>query len=275
MATVKFGNAKIFKPTTLMKYLSFFVLMLLADTSLAQVNGDLTIPKNKTYVLDFNSSLLQFNAWSFGVSDYNYIFNGYFTNQGKGFVSRIETVPLNYRETLKGGFMSSINVSDDMFMFTKRKVTGLLPNTEYRATFQVQIATKAGRNCVGVGGAPGEDVTLKAGATGVEPLSVPVFSFGGGVYSIDYRMNIDKGDQRIGGKEMIVLGDIAGTSTNCIDNKRYELKELASTEAVSVKTNWLGEAWVIVGTDSGYEGETSLYITKVTADFKIPLYVLY
>lgn len=61
------------------------------------------------------------------------------------------------------------NHSDDLFMFLKRKVTGLQPGQQYDVTFAIEFATDAADNSFGVGGSPGSSVYIKAGATQMEP----------------------------------------------------------------------------------------------------------
>ena len=77
-------------------------------------------------------------------------------------------LPLN---TADGALMQSgINRSDDLFMFIKKKVTGLVAGKSYSVDMKIDFATNAGSNMVGVGGAPGEGVTIKAGAASVEQI---------------------------------------------------------------------------------------------------------
>ena len=68
----------------------------------------------------------------------------------------------------------------------------------------MEFATNAPSGCVGVGGAPGENVWIKAGATDIEPESVldsslPV-------------VNIDKGNRSTSGENAFVLGDVASST---------------------------------------------------------------
>ncbi len=91
--------------------------------------------------------------------------------------------------------ISGNNHSDDLWMYHKGHVAGLEPNRRYTVRFEVEIATSVASGCVGVGGAPGEDVTVKAGASTIEPGAVII----GG----DWRMNIDKGQQANGGENAL------------------------------------------------------------------------
>src|SRR5688572_29041821 len=65
----------------------------------------------------------------------------------------------------KGIMLSGNNHSDDLFMFIKKKITGLSPNTSYTLVFEVELASNAPKGSVGIGGSPGESVFLKAGAS--------------------------------------------------------------------------------------------------------------
>ena len=57
------------------------------------------------------------------------------------------------------------NRSDGLFMFAKRRIDGLKPNTTYNVRFEVEIATDASRDAGGIGGPPGASVCLRAGAS--------------------------------------------------------------------------------------------------------------
>jgi hypothetical protein len=159
-------------------------------------------------------------------------------------------------DSMHGIFISGSNHSDDLMMYIKRRLTGLKPNTRYALTFGVEFATNADTGCAGAGGAPGEGVTVKAGANKEEPTTE---TDDHGVL----RLNIDHGDQNSGGSDAIVIGDIAGMHTDCTDDV-YELKTLDS-EGFSFEayTGDSGELWAIFATDSGYEGRTGIYFTRL------------
>ena len=156
-------------------------------------------------------------------------------------------------------FISGINRSDDLFMYFKGQVNGLGANTRYRASFAVEFATNVPSGCSGVGGAPGESVWVKAGATTVEPVA---FDDGG-----QLRMNIDKGNQANGGANAVVLGNVAN-SRLCQQLPQWELKSVNSSGAmVEVTSDRNGRVWLLFGTDSGFESLTALYYTHVSVTF--------
>jgi hypothetical protein len=148
------------------------------------------------------------------------------------------------------------NHSDDLFMFIKHKITGLIPNSTYQLQVQVNFASNAPTNAVGVGGPPGEGVTMKAGATITEPNKIII----GG----DYRMNIDKGNQTIPGVDMDTIGHIGVSDTTTLFTL---INRNNSTHLFTITTDANGEVWVCIGTDSGFEATTTLYYNQITLTF--------
>jgi hypothetical protein len=157
----------------------------------------------------------------------------------------------------KSIMLSGNNHSDDLFMFIKRKISGLAPNTLYNLVFEVELASNAPEGSVGIGGSPGKSVYLKAGASEIEPVKT--------IQSNQYVLNIDKGNQSTSGTNAITLGDIAIPASYT----DYTLisRTNASGEPFIAKSNNAGEMWLIVGTESGFEGTTTVYYTKVNILF--------
>ncbi|MFA7181844.1 MAG: hypothetical protein WC079_02770 [Bacteroidales bacterium] len=155
-------------------------------------------------------------------------------------------------DATKGALMQSgNNHSDDLFMFIKKKLTGLEPDKLYSVNVEIEIASNAASGMAGVGGAPGESVVIKAGASKKEPAKELV--------GTDYRMNIDKGSQNNEGGDMVIIGDFAnGTQENV-----YTLKTLKTTNPVNVSSDSNGEIWIIIGTDSGFEATTTIYYNTI------------
>jgi hypothetical protein len=158
-------------------------------------------------------------------------------------------------ELLRGLRLSGANRSDDLFMFLKRQVTGLVPGARYAVGLRVILYTEAGRGCVGVGGAPGEGVTVKAGAVPFEPLAVP----DDGVL----RMNLDKGQQARGGTEARVLGNLAAARARCEGGVFVPKRFATAGRALVGEADRDGNLWVIFGTDSGFEGTTTYFVTEL------------
>ena len=162
--------------------------------------------------------------------------------------------PLPDRLGGSGIFVQGHNRSDDLFMFLKRYVGGLRPNTSYVVSVSIGLATNVPPGLIGIGGAPGESVFVKAGASAIEPTAREGDDR-------HLRMNIDKGNQSQGGESMVVLGNVAHRDAQ---GGEYRIKRLDnSTLPLMVDTDSDGGVWLIVGTDSGFEGLSALYYSRI------------
>lgn len=153
--------------------------------------------------------------------------------------------------------LSGTNNSDDLFMFIKREVTGLTPNQQYTIDFEIEFASNVADDTPGIGGSPGESVYVKAGAAPIEPITV--LDEDG-----DYRMNIDKSNQSQSGEDMIVIGDFS----NDTDQDVYTLKTVTNTEPFQATTDNNGSLWLIVGTDSGFMGTTTIFYNRIHVELQ-------
>jgi len=159
-----------------------------------------------------------------------------------------------------GLMISGNNYNTDLFMFLKRKVTGLSPNTEYTIVFDVQLASDAPTGLVDGNYAisPGQSVYLKVGAVNKNPMKVQ--------QGDNYRMNIDKGDQGNSGSDMVTIGNI-GVAPG---NQSYAIITRSNSTVNSpilAQTNADGELWLIVGTDSIFKGTTTIYYARIDVVF--------
>jgi len=158
-------------------------------------------------------------------------------------------------------FIGGSNRSDDLFMFWKKRITGLPPNAEVRVTMEIEFASNYAVGLVGIGGAPGEGVQLKAGAVPFEPSTLPDRENW-------LRMNLDKGNQSLGGEDMTAIGHIGkpddGTQNHAI------LVKASHGAPLSATTSPDGSLWLVFGTDSGFEGRTELYYTRLAVWIDTP-----
>lgn len=167
--------------------------------------------------------------------------------------------PLDNRS---GIFLSSDNVSDDVFMYATRLVDGLDRNTRYRVDLSLTLATNAPPNCPGIGGSPGEGVTVKAGAVGFRPETVIESGNFVGV-------NFDKGNQTQSGNDVVSIGNFAQTTTGSCSSPVYRLKTLSiGSGGPIVTSDGSGRVWLVIGTDSGFEGLTKVYFLDATATLR-------
>ena len=156
----------------------------------------------------------------------------------------------------KGLFISGNNHSDDLFMYFKKEISGLKPNTEYALVFSVILETNIPKGLIGIGGSPGESLYVKIGASSAEPLPVIRDHF--------YYLNVDKGNQSSGGANAIVIGNLANEAVNP-HSPQYQPKTLSNpNQPLVVKTDSQGRLWIFIGVDSGFEGITKFYLAKIS-----------
>ena len=159
-----------------------------------------------------------------------------------------------------GFVLSGANRSDDLFMFLKRQLTaadGIKPGQTYTVDYVVVFASAAPTGCAGIGGAPGESVYLKAGAASVEPLA--------SLDAVDnhVRMNIDKGNQAVGGPAASLVGNVANGRPCEPGAESFVCLRRPHQHPSPVPASAEGSLWLLVGTDSGFEGTTTLYYQRV------------
>jgi len=160
-------------------------------------------------------------------------------------------------------YMQGHNRSDDLFMYLTKEIEGLKPDTRYQLVFTIELASNTPAGMVGIGGSPGESVFVKAGAVNYEPEAIEEADG-------HLRMDIDKGNQSSEGKDMINLGTISNPNINLetFTGEEYALMTLDNLDKTfSVTTNSDGSVWVIVGTDSGFEGLTKVYYDQIAIEF--------
>jgi len=159
-----------------------------------------------------------------------------------------------------GYCLQGMNHSDDLFMFLKRRLgtdEGVVPGQEYRVMFTIILASNAPSGAVGIGGSPGESVFLKAGASTVGP---EVYLDSDTGY---YLLNIDKGSGNSGnGTAASVIGDVAN-GLSAEENPRYISLIRQDEHQYTVTASQDGELWLLVGTDSGFEGLTGIYYQSI------------
>jgi hypothetical protein len=223
-----------------------------ADTG-ADQGGDAARPLTVTF--DFAAGA---QGWSADFSDFTT------TVANLDLDSGIRPLPAELGSARTGFFITGNNHSDDLYMFIKKRLgasDGLVPGQRYRVAFDLIFASNAQSGCTGIGGAPGESVTLKAGASATEPKPV--------TQGMDIVLNVDKGMQTNGGQDASVVGSIAngqpcGSAAASYVSLHRTHTHPPSATAAAPQTDAAGNLWLMVGTDSGFEGPTALYYQSVT-----------
>jgi hypothetical protein len=171
----------------------------------------------------------------------------------------LRPLPHELEQDGTGFYIQGMNRSDDLLMYLTRQIDGLKPNTMYQVRFDITLASNAGTGCGGIGGAPGESVYLKAGATAETPTR-----------STDdeglWRASFDHGQQSQGGRDASVVDTIEnGNPEACGDDAAYATLRKKHVHTHLVRSDGQGRLHLIVGTDSGFEGLTALYYQQIAA----------
>jgi hypothetical protein len=222
-----------------------FFLVFLIIFSGCDLNDE---PELQIFTKDFDFNVEEYE-WAAGFADYP----ADSTDSVEFELRYAYTEPVVSKLTKRSIMLSGNNVNRDLFMYIKKRIDGLRPNTDYTLTFSIELASDANSIQPASG-----SVFLKAGATHGEPKSL--------IEDGQYAMNVDKGDGAASGADLVSLGDLltqgnyAGytliTRTNTMANNRYV-----------AKTNSNGELWLIVGTDATVEGIAKVFYTRITVVF--------
>ncbi|OBZ11330.1 copper amine oxidase N-terminal domain-containing protein [Bacillus sp. FJAT-26390] len=165
-----------------------------------------------------------------------------------------ELLPAANNKTNYGLMLNGMNRSDDLFMYVTKKIEGLEPGKTYQASLSFQLYTDQSGGMMGVGGAPGEAVSIKAGFVNREPAATESNAEG----QPHFRMNIDKGNQKTEGADMKIVGNMVQPN-----DALKGFQPVAMQHAATLTANDKGEIYVIVGSDSGYEGLTTFYLDNM------------
>jgi len=202
-----------------------------------------------------------FNS-SYDFNDSQYEWSGDFTDYKIRDSSQVKfqflytNVPTNTPVSQRSLVLSGINTSDDLFLFIKKKITGLKPDTEYTIAFDVEMTCNSDKQSK-------DTLVLKAGASAFEPQKI--------IQGEYYRMNLDKGATGANGVDMIVIGKV-GLNANNISQEYGVIQSGIEPSAylyVKTKTNSEGDIWLILGTESIYAGVTTIYFTKAAFTFSV------
>jgi hypothetical protein len=155
--------------------------------------------------------------------------------------------------TIKAIKISGNNHSDDLLSFITAKIPQLIPNAVYEVTFDITLASNVATNSAGIGGSP--DLALGVGGLGYEPAN----TLDGNNW---YRTNfISLLQSRESNNVIQMIGTIGVQDTTTA----FTLINRNNTDnPIKLKTNELGELWLMIGTDSGFEGITTLYFKSIT-----------
>jgi hypothetical protein len=222
------------------KYL-ILVLLLVATLASCKKNNEI---KFKEFDFDFNQSA---ENWEVFFSDYPIGEEDFYELE---FSHSYLPQPLDV--TKMSVKISGNNHSDDLLSFIVRKFENLKPNTVYSVTFNVELASNATTNGIGIGGSP--DLALGFGGLAYQPAN----NINQGYYRPNFISLLQSG----GSNEVIKSAGRIGVSPD--SPAAFTLINRNNlSEPIQLKTNGDGELWLMIGTDSGFEGPTMLYFKSI------------
>lgn len=240
------------KTLTLLSHLTIILLVAnFAPHAFAQGT-----PSPVSISFDFRNGSL---GWKAGFADYPPATN---TDGFYQLLSELRNLPPELGINGTGFYIQGSNHSDDLFMFMKRRLDsadGIVAGQTYQITFTLVFASNTPSGCGGVGGAPGESVFLKAGASPAEPIAL----FESGQQPSWLRMNVDKSNQSQSGIAASVTGNIANGRPCAPGPHPFVSIQRTHQHTSLVNANSRGELWLLVGTDSGFEALTALYYQRI------------
>ncbi|NMC59994.1 MAG: hypothetical protein GYA51_11550, partial [Candidatus Methanofastidiosa archaeon] len=142
-----------------MKKMIYFLVLTLGIIA-CNKNGDNPESSKMEYTFDFNS--IGMENWMSFFSDYPVGEENYYE-----LIYEYSNLPEPLDTNIKSLKISGNNHSDDLFCAIYRKFDGLQPNKSYSVTFNIDFASNAPTNAVGVGGSP--DLSIGAGGLSFVP----------------------------------------------------------------------------------------------------------
>lgn len=161
----------------------------------------------------------------------------------------------------RGIRMSGINHSDDLAMLVKSPVRGLVANTLYEVEIAADFASNVASGCFGIGGSPGEDVRLLLGAMTGEPGTRvdPILGMVRTSFELpDGETGVSADAVHVGALNNRFVcdgGQLTAWQLKSVSTRGKRLRERADST---------GTLWLVAGSDSGFEGRSTWYLTSLT-----------
>lgn len=154
-------------------------------------------------------------------------------------------------DTTNYGFkVEGRNDEDSLFLYAKKKVSGLNSSRTYLVYYSVDLSS----SYPDTANSPGRMGSLKVGASVDEPKVVQ---------NTETKYNgiaIKKGLWSVDGKEMVILGNLSNTATT----PGYKLIGYNNNaKPLEIKPNAQGEIWLCVGADTHYKGVTTVFFDRI------------
>lgn len=224
------------------KYSMAGVIVIMAMAVSCKKNND---KETKEFRFDFSQGV---EGWQGFFSDYPVGAENFYELE---FAHSYLPAPLD--ASVRAIKISGNNHSDDLLSLIVRKFENLKPNTVYAITFDIELASNVTINSPGAGGSP----DLELGVGGLSNL--PKSNIDNSDY---YRPNFTSLLQSRQSNEVLQSVGRIGVSTN-FPAPFTLINRNNLSDPISLKTNSNGELWIMIGTDSGFEGITTLYYKSI------------
>ncbi len=228
------------------------LILLLGITSCKKDNDTPYESSKLDYVFDFNST---------GIENWKSFFSDYPVGKEKFYELTFEysNLPKPLDTNIKVVKISGNNHSDDLLSAIYRKFEGLQPNTTYLVKFDIELASNVPTSAFGVGGSP----DLSIGAGGIKGIPENI------VDNLNTnRPNFESKLQSGQSNEVFqVLGKI-GVSDK-IPTPYMLINRNNIDNPITIKSNSVGEVYLMIATDSGFESTTTLYYKTIKINFEL------
>lgn len=170
-----------------------------------------------------------------------------------GLVGDLRPLPAPLPTTRNAIYLSGTNVSGDLFLFQKKRWSGLPGNRTFTVSIQTEFVTNYHSGCTT---GPGPAAFIKLGATLTEPL--PAVDAQGVL-----RMNINKG-AGINPGDFLQFGDIRNAEADCPSPGTYSPRLTSvMTQPTQMVTDVDGGFWTFIGIQSSFIGHQEIWFTAM------------
>jgi hypothetical protein len=187
--------------------------------------------------------------WRAGFAEYSPIMKEHIAFVGRPSPLRSDLLPGRLAYYLSGN-----NDSDDLFLFMKRRIKGLTPNTRYALRLEITYSTNFIKDCTL------NFLYLKGGITRREPRAIRKHR----PYGDYVVMNVDKGGPTTGGRAAASFG-LVELETPCPAESAalpWGLRTV-SGDANFARSDERGRLWLLIGVDSVFEVVSHIFIVRV------------
>ncbi|HEV8356648.1 MAG TPA: hypothetical protein VGQ17_07735 [Gemmatimonadales bacterium] len=169
-----------------------------------------------------------------------------------GLVGDWRPLPSEVSTTLSGLYMSGTNVTGDLFVFLKKRLTGLPAGQRYSIAIQLEYVSNVHSGCTS---GLATSVWIKAGVSALAPIAFD----DGGVY----HLTLDKGIQSAAGS-YTQLGNIRNGLSGCPSTGSFAVRLTnRQDQSATLTTDSEGGFWIFLGTQSAVLARHELYITAL------------